>query len=485
MTLAKALMIQGTGSGVGKSVLAAAFCRIYRSKGWRVAPFKAQNMSNNSYVTREGGEIARAQAMQAECAGAESSIHMNPILLKPHSDTGSQVIVQGRPIGHMNTGQYYRRRPEAIRRIKQSLGWLRERYDLIIMEGAGSPAEVNLRKQDLANMKPARWAGAPVLLVGDIEQGGVFASLYGTYRLLSPSDRRRVAGFIINKFRGDAGLLTSGFEFLKKKTGVPVLGVVPYLDGLYLDEEDTMDLAGQENGGKFDIAIARLPRISNFTDVRPLRLEPSLSARFFGGRTDFGRPDLAVLPGTKSTVEDLAYLRRQGLDGVLKKYASRGGKILGICGGFQMLGRWIEDAAGVESSRKLVRGLGLLPFRTVFQPDKITRKVRAGIDLKIGGRRVKETVEGYEIRMGRMASGRARDGQALYRRGNIYGTYLHGLFDNDSFRKNFLAAVLNVPRLEAAKSASGHRGAKEASYARLARAVRRAVDINFLDRLLA
>jgi adenosylcobyric acid synthase len=484
MTLAKALMIQGTGSGVGKSVLAAAFCRIYRAKGWRVAPFKAQNMSNNSYVTREGGEIARAQAMQAECAGAVSSVHMNPILLKPHSDTGSQVVIQGRPVGHMNTGEYYRRRPEAVRKIKESLAWLRERYDLVIMEGAGSPAEVNLMKQDLANMRPARWADAPVLLVGDIEKGGVFASLYGTYRLLSPRDRRRVAGFIVNKFRGDAGLLESGFEFLKKKTGVPVLGVVPYLDRLYLDEEDTLDLAGREDGGKFDIAVARLPRISNFTDLRPLRLEPALSVRFFGGRTDFGNPDLVVLPGTKSTVQDLAYLRRQGLDRVLEKYVLRGGKILGICGGFQMLGRRIEDAAGVESGRKRVPGLGFLPFRTVFRLDKITSRVRTGIEMRIGRRLVKEVVEGYEIRMGRMAPDGAEVG-ALYRRGNIYGTYLHGLFDNDSFRKKFLAAVLDVPRLDAPKSAPGHRRAKEASYARLARAVRKAVDFNFLDRLLA
>ncbi|MBI4550431.1 MAG: cobyric acid synthase [Candidatus Omnitrophica bacterium] len=483
MTLAKALMIQGTGSGVGKSVLAAAFCRIYRARGWRVAPFKAQNMSNNSHVTDEGGEIARAQAMQAECAGAEASVHMNPILLKPHSETGSQVVVQGRPIGHMNTARFYRHRPETVRRIKQSLAWLRQRYELLILEGAGSPAEVNLRKQDLANMRTARWAGAPVLLVGDIEKGGVFASLYGTYRLLQPADRRRVAGFIINKFRGDARLLESGLDFLKRKTGVPVLGVVPYLEGLYLDEEDTLDLKTSGKSGSYDIAVARLPRISNFTDLRPLRLEPRLSVRYFSSRGEFGNPDLVILPGTKSTAHDLEFLRNRGLDRVLREYAARGGKILGLCGGFQMLGRSIEDAGGVESRRARLRGLGLLPFTTFFRPDKITRKTRARVRMKIGSRLLDESVEGYEIRMGRSAE-IAANGPVLHRKGNVYGTYLHGLFDSDSFRRNFLAAVMDAPSLRNGGGRPGHRKSKEDSYSRLARHVRKALDFKYLDGLL-
>ena len=494
MPNARTLMIQGTASGVGKSILAAALLRIFRDMGLRAAPFKAQNMSNNSFIAVEGGEIARAQAMQAECAGVKPSIHMNPVLLKPHSDLGSQVILRGRPVRHMKVREYRSFLAGAFPKVKESLSLLRRRFDVVVLEGAGSPAEINLGDSDFVNMKMARVAGAPVLLVGDIDRGGVFASLYGTYALLRREDRKRLAGFLINKFRGDASLLESGVEFLEKRTGIPVLGVIPYMEDLLLDEEDSLQLPRHYSNGHMDVAVFQFPRISNFTDFKPLAMEPGVKVRYFRRREEFGDPDLVILPGTKSTAGDLAFLRKQGLEAVIREYARRGGALLGVCGGFQMLGEWIEDENRVESRQKKVRGLGLLPLKTHFSGDKVTREVQTFAELSSNGRVTNEKVKGYEIHMGRSVALKGMAGKgALWSKGSIYGTYLHGLFDNDSFRRKFLRGLSDEawarPRSgrgnkKVSQSAGSFRAVKEKSYAYLARTVRKSIDLKHVLSLL-
>ena len=484
MRQARTLMVQGTGSGVGKSMLVAALCRIFKKKGWRVSPFKAQNMSNNSCVTAEGGEIARAQAMQAECAGVEPSIHMNPVLLKPHSNTGSQVVVHGKAIKPMQVEAYYRIRQVLMSKVEDSFRWLSRRFDLVIIEGAGSPAEINLRQFDFANMKMARMAKAPVILAGDIERCGVFAALYGTYALLTRAERRMVRGFVINKFRGNEHLLTPGIKYLEKKTGVPFLGTIPYLEGLFLDEEDSLDSFDPVRQGGVDVAVFRFPRISNFTDMKPLELEPNVRVRYFTGAEEFGSPDLVILPGTKSTVSDADFLKKRGIGPLLKRHAARGGAILGICGGFQMLGRIIKDSGGVESARKRVPGLGLLPVDTFFEAEKVARKIQTQIDIRVNGRPIRGKVSGYEIHMGRTPASRSLKGKGgIFQRGSVYGTYLHGLFDNDAFRRNFFAALAGKDKDGDQESTSFVR-ARRKSYARIAREVEKALDMKRIQSLL-
>ncbi len=476
-------MIQGTGSGVGKSMLVAALCRIFKRQGWRVAPFKAQNMSNNSFVAAEGGEIARAQAMQAECAGVEPSIHMNPVLLKPHSNTGSQVVVQGRVLKPMDVKDYYRLQKALLSKVKDSFRYLSERFDLVIIEGAGSPAEINLRRFDFANMKMARLAKSPVILAGDIERCGVFAALYGTYALLTRAERRMVKGFVINKFRGDERLLDPGIQYLEKKTGVPFFGTIPYLEGLFLDEEDSLDLSGHVRRGGLDVAVFRFPRISNFTDIKPLELEPNVRVRYFTRAEEFGNPDLVILPGTKSTVSDAEFLKKQGVAKLLKRYAEKGGALLGICGGFQMLGRKIEDLGGVESSKKRFAGLGLLPLSTYFETEKVTRKIQKKVDIRVKGRIVREKVAGYEIHMGRTPDSRVSKDRAIFQQGSVYGTYLHGLFDNDAFRRNFFAALGNRQNHKSSGPAT-FVASRRKSYARIADEVEKALDMKRIKSLL-
>ncbi len=485
MPQAKTLMIQGTGSGVGKSLLTAALCRIFKKAGWRVAPFKAQNMSNNSFVAAEGGEIARAQAMQAECAGVAPSVHMNPVLLKPHSLTESQVVVQGRALESMQVRDYYRLQKTLFSKVEDSFRYLEKRFDLVIIEGAGSPAEINLRKFDFANMKMARLARAPVLLAGDIERCGVFASLYGTYALLTRAERRHVKGFIINKFRGEPALLGPGIRYLVNKTRVPFLGTVPYMESLFLDEEDSLDLSADCKEGGLDIAVCRFSRISNFTDLKPLELESRVKVRYFARAQDFGKPDLVILPGTKSTAVDMEFLRKQGLDRLLRRYVKEGGTLLGICGGFQMLGRVIEDRHGMESSRKRMAGLGLLPVKTFFVAEKVTKKVNALVNIRMNGRRIRENVKGYEIHMGRTTGPKdSNQNEGMVQQRNVFGTYLHGLFENDSFRRKFLGALSGNGHGRDRAHAMPFAQAREKSYERIAETVREALDMKKIHAIL-
>src|SRR5712691_627491 len=380
-------MIQGTGSGVGKSVLATALCRLFARAGYRVAPFKAQNMSLNAAVTADGGEIGRAQAAQAEAAGLEPTVDMNPILLKPEADDRSQVIVRGAPVGRFTFGEYARMREELAPIVQDSLERLRATSDIVIIEGAGSPAEINLRAIDLANMSVARMADAPVLLVGDIDRGGVFAALVGTLALLEPSDRARVAGFIINKFRGNPALLAPGLEELAARTGVPVLGVLPHIAGSLAPAEDSLSLdeyPASSGPCALDVAVVRLPRIANFDDFEPLAREPGVRVRFITSAAELRGTDLVVLPGSKSTASDLGFLHKCGLARAITRLAAGGHPVLGICGGYQMLGTSLQDPNGVESARPVIPGLGLLRAVTTFAREKTTVQVRARV-LAAGG----------------------------------------------------------------------------------------------------
>ena len=377
--LGKVLMVQGTASHVGKSVLVSALCRIFRQDGFRVAPFKAQNMSNNSYVTPDGGEIGRAQAVQAQAAGVEPMVEMNPILLKPEADQRSQVVRLGRPWLSARAMDYYAMKAELWGSVKTSLDTLRRRFDVVVIEGAGSPAEINLKASEIVNMRVALYAGAPVLLCGDIDRGGVFAAMVGTLELLEPEEREAVKGLVINKFRGDMDLLTGGLEWLEGRTGKPVAGVVRHYRDIHIPEEDSVALdsafAGvapvQSRGGAvLDVAVVQLPHISNFDDFDPLSRESGVSLRFVASPEQFGNPDLVILPGAKTTIPDLAWMESRGLTAAVRESHRRGAAIIGICGGYQMLGVRLSDPDRVESSQTEMDGLGLLPTTTVFAGSK-------------------------------------------------------------------------------------------------------------------
>ncbi len=461
---ARALMVQGTASHVGKSVITAAFCRLFARAGYRVAPFKAQNMSNNSFVTEAGGEMGRAQVFQAQAAGVAPHVDMNPVLLKPSADTRAQVVVLGQAVNMMDVPEYHAYQKIAYRAVKGALARLRANYDLVVIEGAGSPAEINLRGRDIVNMKVAALAEAPVLLVGDIERGGVFASLVGTMALLTPTERRRVRGYLINKFRGDASLLATGLEFLEKRTGRPVLGVLPYLFGLPVDEEDAVSLDADPGqpaaGGSAEITfgVIHLPHISNATDFTPLVQSPGVAVRYIDAPSGWGEPDVVILPGTKSTVADYEWLHRQGLAACVQQHTARGGWLIGVCGGYQMLGREVRDEAGVESQRggaacaplSGVAGLGLLPVETAFEARKQLTQVEAVCRMPgLEGARVR----GYEIHQGRTTlepgtaaafeitrvfNAPAGQLDGAHQGPAAFGTYLHGLFDHTDFRQAYL-----------------------------------------------
>jgi len=377
---ARVLMVQGTGSSAGKSLLVAGLCRLFRREGYRVAPFKAQNMALNSAATLDGREIGRAQAVQAEAAGIDPTVEMNPILLKPEEDSRCQVVVLGTPRETLRARDYYRRKGELWEAVTSSLASLRERYDLVLIEGAGSPAEVNLRDNDIVNMRVALHAEAPVLLVGDIDRGGVFASLVGTLDLLQPRERALVKGLVINKFRGDVSLLEPGLRFVEERSGVHVLGVVPYLRDLLISDEDSVVLEGVRPGsGLLDVAVLRLPRIANFDDFDLLEAEPAVGLRYVADPLKLGRPDLLIIPGSKSTVADLDFLRESGLARAVLALVGSGTPVLGICGGYQMLGNRILDPEGVESGQVETAGLGLLPATTTFAAGKRTTRVAARV----------------------------------------------------------------------------------------------------------
>ena len=492
---AKTLMIQGTASSAGKSLLVAALCRIFCQDGVRVAPFKAQNMALNSFVTREGHEMGRAQVVQAQAAGLEPHVDMNPILLKPEQDARSQVVVMGRPWATLAAGEYYRRKGELWPVVTAALDRLRERYDLVVIEGAGSPAEINLRDSDIVNMAVARYARAPVLLVGDIDRGGVFASLVGTMVLLEEDERRLIKGFVINKFRGDVALLQDGLTMLEQRTGVPVLGVVPFIRDLQIAEEDSVALGEplrrsleSSQGREVDIAAIRLPRISNFDDFDALALEEGVQVRFVDGPDQLGHPQAVILPGTKSTIADLLWLRQVGLARALCELAENGTPVVGICGGYQMLGRTISDPKGVGSAEGQVEGLGLLPVDTIFEAVKATYQVRARVETDRGffAEIEGQEIEGYEIHLGHSRGGEpafrllargdqlvdAPDG-AVDQKGQVFGTYLHGLFDNSNLRRAWLRSL----GWDASFSGLSMMEVREREYDRLAQQVRESLDM--------
>jgi adenosylcobyric acid synthase len=445
-----ALLVCGTHSDAGKSIVTAGLCRWLQRRGVRVAPFKSQNMALNSVVTRGGAEIGRAQAVQAAAAGAEPEAAMNPVLIKPSGERTSQVIVMGSPYGDADARSYQAMKADLRPTVEGALSDLRARYDVVVCEGAGSPAEINLRAGDLANMGLARAAGLPVLVVGDIDRGGVFASLFGTLALLEPDDQALVAGYVINKFRGDPSILAPGLEDLRVRTGRPVLGVLPFLEDLWLDAEDSLALEARAPeapalADTLDVVVLRLRWMSNFTDLDALSAEPGVRVRFTRSPADVERADLVVIPGTKATVEDLARLRAAGLDAALGARAAAGAPILGVCGGYQMLGATIED--GVESRAGRVEGLGLLPVSTVFSSDKLLRR-RAGACSWLGGAR---SQTGYEIRHGRVTRHggepllQADDGEPDgCRDGWTLGTAWHGALEDDALRRALLRAVADA-----------------------------------------
>jgi adenosylcobyric acid synthase len=445
-----ALLVAGTHSDAGKSIVTAGLCRWLRRRGVSVAPFKSQNMALNSVVTPGGAEIGRAQAVQAAAAGVEAEAAMNPVLIKPSGERHSQVIVMGRPWRDTDARSYQAMKDDLRPIVEDALAGLRARFDVVICEGAGSPAEINLRAGDLANMGLARAANLPVLVVGDIDRGGVFASLFGTLALLEPADQALVAGYVINKFRGDPSILAPGLEDLRGRTGRPVLGVLAFVEDLWLDAEDSLALEARAPeapalADTLDVAVLRLRWMSNFTDLDALSAEPGVRVRFTRSPADVERADLVVIPGTKATVEDLARLRAAGLDEALRARAAAGAPILGICGGYQILGAWIEDA--VESRAGGVDGLGLLPVSTVFAADKLLRR-RAGACGWLSGAR---TDTGYEIRHGRVTR---HGGEPLLgaddgepdgcRDGWTLGTAWHGALESDDLRRALLRAVADA-----------------------------------------
>ena len=454
--MAKVIMVQGTMSNVGKSVIAAGLCRIFKQDGYRVAPFKSQNMALNSFITKEGLEMGRAQVMQAEAAGTEPSVAMNPILLKPTNDIGSQVIVNGEVLGTMSARDYFKMKKSLIPEIMKAYKKLDENYDIIVIEGAGSPAEINLKEDDIVNMGMAKLVNAPVLLVGDIDRGGVFAQLYGTVALLEEEERNRIKGLIINKFRGDKTILDPGVEMLEEMTGIHVVGVTPYLH-VSLEDEDSLSerLEDKHAIGLIDIAVIRLPRISNFTDFNVFEGVKGVSVRYVSAANQLGNPDLIILPGTKNTMGDLFWMRQNGLEASILKAHKAGTTVFGVCGGYQMLGKSIADPDGVEEGGT-IRGMGLLDADTVFEAEKARTRIEGrvlnpdGILKPLAGAKV----TGYEIHMGRThvssetmpfteivdtITGEHKIEGACGN--NVYGSYIHGIFDNQEIAVKMVRAI--------------------------------------------
>jgi adenosylcobyric acid synthase len=499
--MTKSIMIQGTGSGVGKSVLCAALCRIFFQDGQRVAPFKSQNMSLNSFVTKDGLEMARSQVVQAEAAGVEPSVEMNPLLLKPNSDTGCQVILNGRVIGDYHASEYGKYQQDIWDKMQGSYRRLAQNHDVIVIEGAGSPAEINLKDRDFVNMRTAEMADAPVILAADIDRGGVFASIVGTLELLEPHERARIKGFIINKFRGDISLLTPGLDFLYKKTGIPVLGVVPFYRDVYIQEEDGVVLDNQKTDDRgqrtdrIDIAVLYLPHISNFTDFDALATEPGVRVRYTRSPSEINDADVLVIPGSKNTISDLLYLRETGMEQRTKEFAASGGMVVGICGGYQMLGKTISDPFMVDGPVREADGMRLLPVATVMEKEKQTVQVTAK-SLVADFWACDIDVQGYEIHMGRtkrLSGARpafhvqygeeSREDGAVSSELRVWGTYLHGVFDSDGFRKSFLDGIRKQKGIEA-HAASSFDQLKQEGFDKLAAIVRSSLDMKKVYEIL-
>lgn len=509
---AKTLMIQGTGSGVGKSLIVAGLCRYFANKGVKVAPFKAQNMALNSFITIDGGEIGRAQALQAEAARVAPVIDMNPVLLKASGEMGSQVIIHGKAIGHMKPMQYYANKKEVWKAVKKSFDRLSKDYELIIIEGAGSPAEINLMHADIVNMSVAKLANSPVLIIGDIDKGGVFASLYGTTRLLGKQSRY-IKAFIINKFRGDIDILKPGLKMIEQKTGKPVIGVIPYIHDIGLPEEDGLALSRNTfsikpimdnvNNGKIKIVIVRLKFISNFTDFDPFFYEPDVDVSYSLRTNEIENADIVILPGTKNTIKDLLFLRDNNLDISIKKAYAKGSQIIGICGGYQMLGRSISDPHSVESHHKKVEAIGLLDIETIFKQNKTTSQVVAELNM-LNGEPVFSTpllykqhisilkLRGYEIHMG-ISTGdinlfrlkRLSSSEDVYhldgsQNGNCWGTYIHGIFENDIFRRGIIDSIRQMKGLTPLKFTYNYHQIKEDALDNLSNIISKNLDMDFI-----
>ncbi len=518
---AKALMFLGTGSDVGKSVLAAAFCRILRQDGYRVAPFKAQNMALNSFITPEGGEMGRAQVVQAEAAGIEPHVDMNPILLKPTSHVGSQVIVRGRAIGNFSARDYYRYKPQLVSVVRESFENLAQRCQVIVLEGAGSAVELNLKEHDLVNLAMADLADARCILVGDIDRGGIFASLLGSLMLMTAAERDRIIGLMINKFRGDPELFESGVQILEDRSQRPVLGVIPHFDHIAIPEEDSVALRRRMQRSTADgddtrpaIGVVRLPYVSNYTDFDCLEQDPGVCLAYFNRPQQVFDFDAVILPGSKNTLEDMEFLRRCGLAEAIQSFYKAGGTVIGVCGGYQILGRRIRDPQGVESRLRQQEGLGLLAMETEMFPDKITTQVEAETVLDLFASEYPVPVDraratplhGYEIHMGRSFplddSLRAcfrilkRNGVSVDEPdgldglvsadGRVWGSYIHGLFDNDAFRRAFVQCLARRSgrRGEIAPGSFSFDQWKDDQYDLLADHVRQHADVVRIYRLL-
>jgi len=482
-------MVQGTMSGVGKSLLVAGLCRIFAQDGYRVAPFKSQNMALNSCITASGAEMGRAQVVQAEAAGIPPEAAMNPILLKPTSDVGSQVIVNGHAIGVMGARDYFAFKRSLVPDIMRAYDDLAGRFDVIVIEGAGSPAEINLKSDDIVNMGMARMASSPVLLAGDIDRGGVFAQLLGTLMLLDDDERAMVKGLVVNKFRGDKTILDPGLDALRERGGVPIAGVVPYVR-VDIDDEDSLSdrLDDRRADALVDVAVVRLPRLSNFTDFIALDAIDGVGVRYVQRARDLGEPDLVVLPGTKNTIADLKWLRESGLEAALLKRAAAGTPVVGICGGYQMLGREVRDPHGVEGGGT-VRGMGLLPTVTSFEPEK--RQARtSGVIGQVGGALgglSGARFEGYEIHMGETAwvDGAGGELPVFVSAGNVYGTYVHGIFDTKECASALAAALFEAKGLDAGSvRAVDMKAYKQEQYDELARVLRGSLDMDLIYRIL-
>ena len=491
--MAKSIMIQGTMSNAGKSLIVAGLCRIFKQDGYRVAPFKSQNMALNSYITEEGLEMGRAQVMQAEAAGVRPVVEMNPILLKPTNDIGSQVIVNGEVVGNMSAKDYFSYKKELIPEIKKAYAKLEQQADIIVIEGAGSPAEINLKENDIVNMGLAELVDAPVLIVGDIDRGGVFAQLLGTLLLLEEQEKARVKGFIINKFRGDVSILEPGIRMLEEKGGIPVTGVVPYMQ-ITLEDEDSLTTRFEtKKEALIDIAVVRFPRISNFTDFMVFEQYEGVSMRYIKRAEELHEPDMIILPGSKNTMGDLKWMRENGLEAAIKKKVGRT-PIFGICGGYQMLGEKICDPHSVEEGGSL-RGMELLPIETELAEEKIRTRVQGHIGMITGDLEAlsQKEVSGYEIHMGRSAKTVEIEEFCLIENGksdgtfknNVYGTYVHGIFDEGDIAAEIVKALgikkgISMEHL----SSMDYQAFKEREYDKLADTLRKYLDMDAIYQML-
>ncbi|MGN0436461.1 MAG: cobyric acid synthase [Wujia sp.] len=502
--MAKCIMIQGTMSNAGKSIIAAGLCRILKQDGYRVAPFKSQNMALNSYITEDNLEMGRAQVVQAEACGIKPCVDMNPILLKPTTNMGSQVIVQGQVTGDMSATEYFRHKRDYIPIIMDSYNRLSEEYDIIVIEGAGSPAEINLKQDDIVNMGLAELVDAPVILVGDIDRGGVFAQLIGTVMLLEQKERDRIKGLVVNKFRGDKTILEPGLDMIYDRCNKPVIGVVPYME-LDIEDEDSLSelLNVRKSSGDIDIAVIRLSKISNFTDFQALSAEEGVSVRYVTGKDELGKPDLVIIPGTKNTIADMKWLRETGLEGAVKRLASEGCLICGICGGYQLLGQSITDHYGVEGEVETISGMGLLPVATEFEQSKRRTQIHGRVaelegDYKsLSGMRV----SGYEIHMGKTFP--VEDGDKVsaismlkleeqggikfdgFVKDNVMGTYLHGIFDEEEFRTALLSILYKRKGMDYdGKSTLSYAEYKEQQFDKLAQSLRDNLDMDMIYEIM-